>query len=69
MSETGSATATGRTKVSNAAVDAIAACGDTIPAYSTRNPTTAMEMTAAALCVETVVAITMNTAPTKNRAQ
>ena len=69
MSDTGPATATGRTKVSNAAVDAVATCGDTIPAYSTRNPTTAMEMTAAALCVETVVAITMNTAPTRNRAQ
>ena len=69
MSDTGAGTATGRTKVSNAAVDAVATWGDTIPAYSTRNPTTAMEMTAAALCVEAAVAMTMKTAPTTNRAQ
>ena len=40
--EAGWATATGRTKVSRAAVDAVAACGDAMPAKSTTKPTTAM---------------------------
>ncbi len=37
-SEAGWATATGRTKVNSAAVDAVAAWGDTIPANSTAKP-------------------------------
>ena len=41
MADAGSATATGRTKVSRAAVVAVAAWGATIPAKSTAKPTTA----------------------------
>ena len=53
--EAGWATATGRTKVSRAAVDAVAACGDAMPAKRTMKPTTAMAATAATFCVETTV--------------
>lgn len=64
MAEAGWATATGRTKMSNVAVDAAAACGDTIPAKSTANPTTAMTPTETHLCVETTVPSAMRPLPT-----
>ena len=62
--EAGWATATGRTKVSSAAVDAVAACGATMPAKSTAKPTSAMVTTAATLWVETTVPSTVKQAPT-----
>ena len=61
--EAGWATATGRTKVSRAAVDAVAACGDAMPAKSTTKPTTAIAATAATLCVETTVPSTTKQLP------
>ena len=64
MAETGCATATGRTKVSKAAVVAVAAWGATIPAKSTPKPTIPIVTTAATLCVETTVPSTMKQAPT-----
>ena len=64
MAEGGWATATGSTKTSNVAVDAAAACGDTIPANSTANPTTAMTPTAIHLCVETSVPSAIRPLPT-----
>ena len=64
MADTGWATATGRTKVSSAAVVAVAACGATIPAKSTAKPTTPIVTTAATLCVETKVPSTVKQAPT-----
>jgi len=53
----------GRTKVSSAAVDAVAACGEAMPAKRTTKPTTAMAATAATFCVETTVPSTMNSSP------
>ena len=63
-SEAGWATATGRTNVNSAAVDAVAAWGDTIPVNSTAKPTTAIVMTAATLWVDTTVPSTVKQAPT-----
>ncbi len=51
----GSATATGNTNVKSAAVVAVAATGETIPAYSTAKPTNAMATTAAASWVDATV--------------
>ena len=65
MADAGWATATGRTKVSRAAVVAVAACGATIPVKSTAKPTTAIVTTAATLCVETTVPRTVKQAPTR----
>ncbi len=59
----GWATATGKTNKSNAAVDAVAARGSTIPAKSTTKPTTAIVTTAATLLVETTVPRMMKTLP------
>ncbi len=55
MADAGWATATGRTKVSRAAVAAVAAWGVTMPAKSTRNPITAMATTAGTLWVDAAV--------------
>ncbi len=63
IEETGAATATGRTKVNSAAVDAVAACGATIPANRTTKPTTAIAATAATLWVDAVVPTVTNTVP------
>ena len=63
----GAATATGRTKTSSAAVAPVAACGVTMPAKSTRKPTTAMAATASTLWVETRVPNAMNPQPTARR--
>ncbi len=62
--EAGCATETGRTNVSSAAVDAVAAWGATMPAKSTAKPTSAMMTTAATLWVEATVPTTMKQAPT-----
>ena len=64
IADTGWATATGKTKVSRAAVVAVAACGATTPAKSTAKPTSAIVTTAATLFVETTVPSTTKQAPT-----
>ena len=63
MADAGWATATGSTKTSRAAVEALAAWGETIPANSTPNPTTAMTTTAATLSRETAVPRAMKPVP------
>ena len=65
--EAGWATATGRTNVNSAAVDAVAAWGATMPVKRTTKPTTAIVMTAATLCVDTTVPSTVKQAPTTKR--
>ena len=55
MADGGWATATGRTKVNKAAVEAVAARGERMPQKSTRNPTTAIATTAATLWVDAAV--------------
>ena len=67
MAETGWATATDKTKVSSAAVVAVAICGTTIPVKSTAKPTNPMVTTAATLFVETKVPSAMKQAPTRKR--
>ena len=62
--EAGAATDTGRTNSSNAAVEAVAAWGATMPAKRTPKPTRPMATTAAALWLETTVPITMKRLPT-----
>ena len=62
--ETGCATATGRTKVSKAAVVAVAAWGATIPVKRTPKPTIPIATMAATLCVEATVPSTMEQVPT-----
>ena len=57
--EAGAATDTGRTNVSNAAVEAVAAWGETMPAKRTPKPTSPMATTAATLWLETTVPSTM----------
>ncbi len=64
----GWATATGNTKVSSAAVDADAACGETIPPKSTPKATAAITVMAAASWVETTVPSVMKQLPTTKRA-
>ncbi len=66
MLPTGSATATGSTKINNDAVDAVTACGEMIPTKSTANPTTAIATTANTLCSEAAVPRVMKTLPTRN---
>ena len=51
-----------------AAVDAVAACGETIPARSTANPTAAIAATDATLLVDTTVPRATKQPPTKKRA-
>ena len=63
IAEAGAVSDTGSTKKSSAAVDAATACGLTTPAKSTPKPTTAMDTTAAAGCVEHNVPTVMNAAP------
>ncbi len=50
--------------MSNAAVDAVAACGAMIPEKSTRNPTTPIATTAATLFVDATVPTTTKMLPT-----
>ena len=64
IADTGWATATGKTKRSNVAVGAIAACGETIPTNKTTKPTSAIDTTAATLCVDAAVPRAMNPIPT-----
>ena len=66
MADGGSATATGRTKVSRAAVAQVAIWGATMPAKRTRNPTTAMATTASTWWVDTAVPSAMKPQATAN---
>ncbi len=67
IAEDGWATATGSTNSNEAAVDAVAAWGETMPAKSTTNPTTAMATTDNALLVDTAVPRAMKAAPVTKR--
>ena len=67
MAEAGWTTATGSTKVRRAAVDPVAAWGETMPANSTPNPTTAITAMAATLWVETTVPRAMKPVPARAR--
>ncbi len=65
----GWATATGRTNINSAAVDAVTAWGETIPMKSTPNPTIAIATTASTFCCETTVPRVMKTIPTRKSAR
>ena len=67
MAETDACSDTGSTKKSSAAVDTATAWGLTTPANRTPNPTTAMDVTAAAGCVEHTVPTAMKRAPASQR--